>query len=268
MSSPIHEPDELLVNGTNTETDLLAQWWRDFKESGDRGAREHLILHFAPLVKFIAGRVGGRLPANVEHADLVSYGLFGLIDAIEKFDLSREIKFESYAMTRIRGAIIDELRALDWIPRSLRSKAREIERSYAALEGSLHRSPTEVELAAHLDVSIEDLQETFSQLSTVNLVALDELLQGDSDRVSLGETLVDPHAIDPAGAAETTEAHRLLIEAIDRLPERERLVVRSYYFDGMTLSQIGEVLHVTESRISQLHSKAVLHLRGLLQEIR
>ena len=116
MSSPTHEHDELLVTGTDTAEDLLSTWWRDFKESGDRGARERLILHFAPLVKYVAGRVGGRLPPNVEYADLVSYGLFGLIDAIEKYDLERGIKFESYAMTRIRGAIIDELRALDWIP--------------------------------------------------------------------------------------------------------------------------------------------------------
>lgn len=268
MSSPIHEHDDLLVPGPDSAESPLDAWWRDFKESASRDARERLILHFAPLVKFVAGRIGGRLPANVEYADLVSYGLFGLIDAIEKFDLERGIKFESYAMTRIRGAIIDELRALDWIPRSLRSKAREIERAYATLEGRLHRSPTESELAEELDLPLADLQEAFSQLSTVNLLALDELLQGDGDRMSLGETLIDPTATDPAAAAEATEAHRLLTEAITRLPERERLVVQSYYFDGMTLAQIGSVLGVTESRISQLHSKAVLHLRGLLQEIR
>lgn len=268
MSSPTHEHDELLVTGEDTAEDLLSSWWHDFKQSGDRGARERLILHFAPLVKFVAGRVGGRLPANVEYADLVSYGLFGLIDAIEKYDLARGIKFESYAMTRIRGAIIDELRALDWIPRSLRSKARDIERAYASLEGRLHRSPSEAELAEELQIDVVDLQETFSQLATVNLVALDELLQGDPDRMSLGETLVDPMATDPAAAAETTEAHRLLTDAITRLPDRERMVIQSYYFDGMTLAQIGTVLHVTESRVSQLHSKAVLHLRGLLQEIR
>jgi RNA polymerase sigma factor FliA len=270
MSSPIPERDFTSgdEDGTSTAEDLLSQWWRDFKELGDRGAREHLILHFAPLVKFVAGRVGGRLPANVESADLVSYGLFGLIDAIEKFDLDRGIKFESYAMTRIRGAIIDELRALDWIPRSVRSKARDIERAYATLEARLHRSPTESEIAEELEISVEELQAIFTKLSTVNMIALDELLQGDGDRVSFGETLADAAAEDPVMAAEAAEARSLLARAIEALPQREQMVIQLYYFDGMTLSQIGAILKVTESRISQLHSKAVLHLRSLLSELR
>lgn len=266
MSSPIPERDDQIVTGTDSQDDLLAQWWRSFKESHDAKAREHLIIHFAPLVKFVAGRVGGKLPPNVETADLMSYGLFGLIDAIEKFEPERGIKFESYAMTRIRGAIIDELRALDWIPRSIRSKARQIEQAFAALESKLHRSPSDEELAAELDVSMGELQQTFSQLSTVNVIALDELLGGEG--LTFAETLADTEAVDPAMSAEAQEAKRLLSEAINQLPDREKLVIQSYYFDGMTLSQIGEIMRVTESRISQMHSKAVLHLRGLLQQLR
>jgi RNA polymerase sigma factor for flagellar operon FliA len=244
--------------------------WEHFKESGEVSTRERLILHYAPLVKYVAGRVGVGLPPNIEQADLVSYGIFGLIDAIEKFDIHRAIKFETYAISRIRGAIIDELRAIDWIPRSVRYKAREVERAYAALEGELHRTPTEPEVAERLGISLEDLHQIFSQVSYVNVVALDELLTvgGEKgDKLSLVDTLEDTKAEDPVTAFEAEETKFLLARAINQLPEREKIVVTLYYYEGLTLAEIGKVLGVTESRICQMHTKAVLQLRAKLAEV-
>ena len=247
----------------------LAQLWADFKATGDQGLRERLILHYSPLVKYVAGRVGVGLPPNIEQADLVSYGIFGLIDAIEKYDLERAIKFETYAINRIRGAIIDELRSIDWIPRSVRSKAREVEKAYQALEGKLQRTPTEAEVADEMGVALDDLHTIFSQVSFVNVIALDELLHagGDKgDKVTLGETLEDTKAEDPVALFESEETKYLLSKAINTLPEREKIVVTLYYYEGLTLAEIGKVLGVTESRICQMHTKAVLQLRAKLSD--
>ncbi|MFL6100689.1 MAG: RNA polymerase sigma factor WhiG [Actinomycetales bacterium] len=243
--------------------------WQTYKSGGDAAVRERLILHYTPLVKYVAGRVGVGLPQNIEQADLVSYGIFGLIDAIEKFDLERAIKFETYAISRIRGAIIDELRALDWIPRSVRSKAREVERAYATLEGELHRTPSEAEVADHLGIALGDLHHIFSQVSYVNVVALDEMLSvgGEKgDKLTLGDTLEDHRAEDPVLAFEGEETKFLLAGAINQLPEREKIVVTLYYYEGLTLAEIGKVLGVTESRICQMHTKAVLQLRAKLTD--
>ena len=247
----------------------LQQLWRDFKDTAEQSLRERLILHYSPLVKYVAGRVGVGLPPNIEQADLVSYGIFGLIDAIEKFDLERAIKFETYAISRIRGAIIDELRAIDWIPRSVRYKAREVEKAYAALEAKLHRTPTEPEVAAEMEITLEELHQIFSRVSFVNVVALDELLNvgGDKgDKLSLVDTLEDTKAEDPVAAFESEETKFLLAKAINQLPEREKIVVTLYYYEGLTLAEIGQVLGVTESRICQMHTKAVLQLRGRLAD--
>jgi len=249
--------------------EALRELWQRYKKTGDPDLRERLILHYSPLVKYVAGRVGVGLPPNIEQADLVSYGIFGLIDAIEKFDLDRAIKFETYAISRIRGAIIDELRAIDWIPRSVRYKAREVEKAYAKLEGELHRTPTEAEVAAELGIALEDLHQIFSQVSFVNVVALDELLSvgGEKgDKLSLVDTLEDPKAEDPVLAFESEETKFLLAKAINMLPEREKIVVTLYYYEGLTLAEIGQVLGVTESRICQMHTKAVLQLRGKLTD--
>ncbi len=248
---------------------LLRDLWERFKAHGDPVVRERLILHYAPLVKYVAGRVGVGLPANVDQGDLVSYGVFGLIDAIEKFDLERAIKFETYAITRIRGAIIDELRAMDWIPRSVRSKARDVERAYAALEAELHRTPTEPEVAARMGITLKDLHGIFSQVSYVNVVALDELLGVSGEKgesLSLGDTLEDPRVEDPVTAFENEETKYLLSRAIDQLPEREKIVVTLYYYENLTLSEIGKVLGVTESRVCQMHTKAVIAMRAKLSE--
>src|ERR1700712_237963 len=249
----------------------LEELWREFKAEGDGDVREKLILHYAPLVKYVAGRVGVGLPPNIEQADLVSYGIFGLIDAIEKFDITRAIKFETYAISRIKGAIIDELRSIDWIPRSIRSKAREVERAYAALEARLHRTPTEPEVAAELGIQLDELHAIFGQVSFVNVVALDELLNVNGekgDKVSLVDTLEDTKAEDPVRVFESQETKHLLARAINMLPEREKIVVTLYYYEGLTLAEIGQVLGVTESRICQMHTKAVMQLRGKLADQR
>ncbi|MEZ0448646.1 RNA polymerase sigma factor WhiG [Cellulomonas sp. ICMP 17802] len=243
--------------------------WEDYKATQSPRAREGLILHYASLVSAVAGRVGMRLPSTVEQADLVSYGMFGLIDAIEKYQTDRSVKFESYASSRIRGAIIDELRAMDWVPRSVRTKARSVDRAYAELEAKLHRTPTEDEVARHLEMPVEDLRAIYSQLSTVNVAALDELLGGGDDRpggVSLVDTLGDERTLDPAGSIEAAETKFLLARAIECLGERERIVVVLYYYEGMTLAEIGRVLGVTESRISQMHTAAMVRLRTRLLE--
>ena len=222
-------------------------------------------------MKYVAGRVSVGLPSNVEQADFVSSGIFGLIDAIEKFDPERSIKFETYAITRIRGAMIDELRALDWIPRSVRQKARAVERAYATLEASLHRTPSEGEVADELGMSLDDLHHVFSQLSLANVVALEELLHAGGeggDRLSLMDTLEDTSADNPVEVAEGREMRRLLARAINTLPEREKTVVTLYYYEGLTLAEIGQVLGVTESRVSQIHTKSVLQLRAKLADVR
>jgi RNA polymerase sigma factor for flagellar operon FliA len=256
------------VTSNELEPDI-DRLWAAYKQDGSRELRDQLIVHYSPLVKYVAGRVATGLPQNVDQADLVSYGIFGLIDAIEKFDLERAIKFETYAISRIKGAIIDELRAIDWIPRSVRYKAREVEKAYAALEAKLHRSPTEAEVAEELGIKLEDLHTIFSQVSFVNVVALDELMsagQERGDKLSLVDTLEDTKAEDPVAAFETEETKYLLAKAINTLPEREKNVVTLYYYEGLTLAEIGQVLGVTESRICQMHTKAVLQLRGKLAD--
>ena len=247
----------------------LADLWAKYVDNRAPELRDRLILHYAPLVKYVAGRVGSGLPAHVEQADLISYGTFGLIDAITRYEPTREVKFESYAMARIRGAIIDELRNTDWIPRSVRMKARAFERAVADLEAKLRRSPTDEEVADELDMDVEDVRKFLGQLSLVNVVALDELLVDDDGGSSprLGDTLQDPSALDPQAMAEHGEARQLLARAVEQLPEREKVVVSLYYFEGLTLADIGRVLGVTESRICQLHTKAVLHLRTKLADI-
>ena len=238
--------------------------WTEYKSSGDREIRDQLIVHYSPLVKYVAGRVAVGLPQNVEQSDLVSYGIFGLIDAIDKFDLARGYKFETYAIARIKGAILDELRSIDWVPRSVRAKARSLEKAYAKLESELHRTPTDEELATELDISDDQLQTMLSQISFVGLVALDEMLSVGGDRgesLTLGDTIADGGE-GPVQAYEVEEMRHILAEAINRMPEREKIVLTLYYYEGLTLAEIGQVLGVTESRVCQIHTKAVLQLRS------
>src|SRR5579884_981932 len=218
----------------------IDQLWAEYKSTGDRGIRDQLIVRYSPLVKFVAGRVSAGLPHSIEQADLVSYGMFGLIDAIEKFDTSRLIKFETYAITRIKGAIIDELRSIDWVPRSVRAKARAIEKAYAKLEAQLLRTPTDAEVAAELAITEEELQAQFSQISFVGIVALDEVLSGGErvESTTLGDTLADRHD-GPMAAFEVEEMKQILAGAINRLGDREKIVLSLYYYEGLTLAEIG-----------------------------
>jgi RNA polymerase sigma factor for flagellar operon FliA len=243
--------------------------WREYTKTKDQGVRDRLILTYAPLVKYVAGRLGSGLPAHVDENDLVSYGLLGLIGAIERFDPNRDIKFETYAIARIKGSIIDELRAMDWVPRSVRSRARDIERAIGELERKLMRAPTDEEIAEKLGVTVDDLNESLSEIGRSSIAALDELWTissggGGGDQVALIDTIEDTQGPEPQSELAQTELKEALGEAIARLPEREKLVVTLYYYEELTLREIGEVLGVTESRVSQLHTKAILRLKARL----
>ena len=207
---------------------------------------------YSPLVKYVAGRLGSGLPAHVEEADLVSYGLLGLIGAIERYEPDRDIKFETYAIMRIKGAIIDELRSLDWVPRSVRARAREVERANAKLEHLLQRAPTDQEIADEMGITLDELNDSLLQISHSSIVALDELWSvsdSSGDQVSLMDTIEDPNAPDPSRALDVGDLKDRIADSIARLPEREKLVIALYYYENLTLREIGEVLGVTESRI-------------------
>jgi RNA polymerase sigma factor for flagellar operon FliA len=248
-------------------TDDAVLIWEEYKRTHDAHLRDRLILTYAPLVKYVAGRLGTGLPAHVEEGDLVSYGLLGLMNAIERYDPGRDTKFETYAISRIKGSIIDELRSLDWVPRSVRSRSREIERAIAELEHKLHRAPTDEEIAAHIGISDDEFHDSLTQISRSSVAALDELWTISSsggDTVSLIDTLQDPNADDPSMEMSRTELRDALAGAIGKLPEREKTVITLYYYEELTLREIGEVLGVTESRVSQLHTKAILRLKAKL----
>jgi len=241
--------------------------WLEYRRTGDQGIRDRLILTYAPLVKYVAGRLGSGLPAHVDEGDLVSYGLLGLMGAIERYEPDRDVKFETYAIARIKGAIIDELRAMDWVPRSVRSRAREIERAIAELEAKLGTAPTDEQIAAKVGITVEELEESLAEIARSSIAALDELWTvsgGDGDQIALIDTIEDADAPDPQRSLSQTEMKEAIADAIARLPEREKLVVTLYYYEELTLREIGEVLGVTESRVSQLHTKAILRLKARL----
>jgi RNA polymerase sigma factor for flagellar operon FliA len=245
----------------------LERVWAQFRD-GSAKARERLIVHYAPLVKYVAGRLGAGLPQTVEQADLVSGGMFGLMDALDRFDPVRQVKFETFAIPRIRGAILDELRAMDWVPRSVRFKARELEKATADLEARLKRPPTDEEIAAHLGIGLDELRQVLTQISFVSVMALEEATTSDEEGEprSLLDTLSDAATADPTEELEGREMRVMLADAINSLSEREKLVVTLYYFEGLTLSEIGEVLGVTESRVCQIHTKVVGGLRRTLDD--
>ncbi|MGH3880434.1 MAG: FliA/WhiG family RNA polymerase sigma factor [Actinophytocola sp.] len=240
--------------------------WRAFGKRREQRLRDRLVLHYAPLVKYVAGRVGTGLPAHVEVADLIQSGIFGLVDAIEKFEPERGLKFETYAMQRIRGAILDDLRAQDWVPRSVRGRAREVERALERLGAQLRRTPTDAELAEELGLSVIELGDVYAQLQLTSVVALDELAAAGRGSTPLADILEDPGALDPVALLVDQDNRRQLAEAIAHLTERDRVVVTLYYFENLTLAEIGRVLGVTESRVCQLHTRAVLRLRAKLLE--
>lgn len=252
------------VGKTTQNEELL---WQNYLSSKSPAAREAIILRYAPLVKYVAGRVAIGLPSNVEFDDLVSYGVFGLMDAIEKFDPSRGIKFETYAIARIRGSILDGLRSNDWVPRSVRQKARELERTCAELENRLGRSATDQEICEAMDVSMQDFFQLLSEVSCTTLSSLDELWMvnsNDDDSVRVLDLIRNDDSEDPLLHVELEEVKTTLANAIDCLPERERMVIALYYYEGLTLKEIGEIMEISESRVSQIHTKAIFRLRGRL----
>lgn len=247
--------------------DSLDQAWHEYKANGSALDRERLILAYLPLVKYVAGRVSVGLPPNVDFDDLLSYGVFGLVDAIEKFDLDRKVKFETYAAARIRGAMIDGLRAIDWVPRSVRQKAKELEQTISSLEAQLGRPATDAEVSRALGIDLDEYERLLFEVKGTTLASLDEMWSGDSKdegNMSIGQVIENVESDDPMAKVEAIEVKRVLAEAIDELPERERTVVALYYYEGLTLKEIGLVLGVTESRISQIHTKAIMRLRGRL----
>ena len=251
------------------KADETTALWHEYRRTKDQAIRDRLILTYAPLVKYVAGRLGSGLPAHVDDDDLISYGLLGLIGAIERYDPDRDVKFETYAIARIKGAIIDELRAMDWVPRSVRARAREIERAIADLERKLMRAPTDEEIANAVGLTEDELNDSLTEISRSSIAALDELWTissggGGGDQVALIDTIEDTTGPEPQSALAQTELREALSEAIARLPEREKLVVTLYYYEELTLREIGEVLGVTESRVSQLHTKAILRLKARL----
>ncbi len=241
--------------------------WAEFKRTGAQTLRNQLIIYYSPFVKYVAGRVLAGLPRHFDEEDLVSYGIIGLIDAIERFEPDRNLRFETYAIPRIKGAIIDELRSIDWVPRSVRTKARAVEQAVTHLEATLRRTPNEVEVAAELEMTVGEFHKAMRKISSVGMMALDEVLRGGdrSERSTLGETLPDGgHG--PVDTFEAKESKEALIRAVDGMPEREKTVLTMYYYDGLTLTEIGDVLGVTESRVCQIHTKALRQLRSKLSD--
>jgi RNA polymerase sigma factor for flagellar operon FliA len=244
--------------------------WKTYKKTKDPKIREHFVNQYAPLVKYVAGKIAIGMPQNVDFDDLVGYGVFGLLDAIDKFDPNKDIKFKTYAVTRIRGAIYDELRSIDWVPRSIRQKAKELERVIGKLENRLGRSATDEEISTELGISVKDLHTLILKISGASILSLSDVwfVGDESDRVSVMETIESPKSLNPDVIVEREEIKNIIVKAISELPDKEKKVLILYYYEDLTLKEIGEVLQVTESRISQLHTKAIMRLRSKLMNIK
>jgi RNA polymerase sigma factor for flagellar operon FliA len=236
--------------------------WLAYSQSKNHANKEKLIIHYAPLVKFVAGRLAVHIGQHVEYDDLISYGIFGLIDALDKFDHEKGVKFETYASLRIRGSIIDNIRKMDWVPRTLRQKNKQIDQAYTALEETLGRAPTDRELADKLGLTIEETQEQIRKSSVLGLISLDDYLDQNYETPLNGLTSQPQDS--PESHTEKKERRQMLANAINKLTEKERLVVSLYYFEDLTLKEISSIMKVSESRISQIHSKAIMKLQGKL----
>lgn len=245
-----------------------ARQWEAWRFSGDPEIRDQLLSRYLPLVRNVAGRMALGFPKSVELPDLVSTGVIGLIEAFKNFDPDRGVKFETFAVPRIRGAILDELRSLDWVPRSTRAKAREIDRSTSKLENRLGRTPTRTELAEDLKISISELHDAIDDVSGTTILSLDELVYREEDnrQVPRVETLECPNADSVLRDIERQELRAFLINAISNLTQQEKLVIALYYYEELTLREIGETMNISESRVSQIHTKSVGKLRNMVRE--
>jgi len=244
--------------------------WIAYKKTKDPKIRDAFVKQYAPLVKYVAGKVAMGMPHNVEFDDLVGFGIFGLFDAISKFDPEKQVKFKTYAVTRIRGAIFDELRSIDWVPRSVRQKTREIEDAVRRLESSLGRAASDEEIAKELGMGIDELQSHMLKISGTSLLSLNDVWYSgeDNDKVAIVDSIEAPQSLNPENIIEREEIKKVIIQAINELPDKEKKVLVLYYYEDLTLKEIGKVLEVTESRVSQLHTKAILRLRAKLTNIK
>ncbi|MCR5724574.1 MAG: RNA polymerase sigma factor WhiG [Treponema sp.] len=244
--------------------------WREFKKTRSSALRDKFIRQYMPLVKYVAGKVSVGLPASIEFDDLVGFGQFGLLDAINKYDPDKNVKFKTYAVTRIRGAIFDEMRQLDWVPRSVRQKSREIEDVIVELESRLGRPATDAEIAKEMNMSEDEFQQTVMKVSGTSVLSLNDVWYSgdDNDHMSIGDSIESPSSMNPDVHVEREEVRKVIIQAINELPEKEKMVIVLYYHEDLTFKEIGQVLDVSESRISQLHTKANLRLRAKLTNLR
>ena len=244
--------------------------WRKFKKTKDPAIRDVFVKQYAPLVKYVAGKIAVGMPHNVEFDDLVGFGVFGLFDAIQKFDPDKHVKFKTYAVTRIRGAIFDELRSIDWVPRSVRQKSREVEDTMRHLESSLGRAASDKELAGAMGVSVKEFEKTLLKISSTSILSLSDIWYTgeDNDKVSIGDSIESPRSMNPEAIVEKEEVRQVIMRTLDELPDKEKKVLVLYYYEDLTLKEIGRVLEVTESRVSQLHTKAIMRLRSKLTNIK
>jgi len=256
------------TNGRGRRWDVTMRDWRRFQKSPTAEMRQRLLAKYVPLVRNVATRMAMGFPRSVELTDLVNTGVIGLIEAFGNFDPDRGVKFETYAVPRIRGAILDELRALDWVPRSTRARSREIDRALNELENVLGRLPEKAELARHLEISEAELYHALDDVSGTNVLSLDEIVypEDDNRQVPRIETVQDANSLSVLGIIERGELHSYLVTAIDLLTQQEKLVISLYYFEELTLKEIGEVMVISESRVSQIHTRAVKKLRGMVKE--
>lgn len=246
----------------------LVKRYKQDSQGVDDKLRDQLIMDYAPLIRFVAQRIASRLPSNIEIDDLISAGVIGLMDAIEKYDPSRDNKFKTYAEFRIRGAILDELRSQDWVPRSVRDKAKRIERKYAELEQQLGRAVTDIELAEALEITLEEYHEMVSKVKAVTLLSVDDLTTPyQHEKKSLLDCLEGSSSKNPFSQLKSKSVRNVLMTNIEELPEKQKLVLSLYYYEDLNLKEIGKILEVTESRVSQLHTQAVEKLRSKLKSV-
>nr|MBN2278320.1 FliA/WhiG family RNA polymerase sigma factor [candidate division Zixibacteria bacterium] len=263
---PVYEAKEA-ARPVRKKQDNTLEWLR-YQRHGCSDARAELLRRYLPLVRNVAGRMAIGFPRSVELSDLINTGVIGLVEAFRNFDPDRGVKFETYAVPRIRGAILDELRALDWVPRSTRARSREIERAIVALGNDFGRMPSNDEVAEKLGYSMKELMTAMGDVSCASLLSLDETIykEEDNHQVPRIETIRETNQQSALGDLEKSELRAFLVTAIDRLTEQEKLVIALYYFEELTLKEIGEVMSISESRVSQIHTKAVVKLRGMIKE--